>query len=698
MAKSLEEHLYRSAKSKEEYLDLTTLKKRLQAIAYGLEIHRSGDAAGASHDISATASSTSSSRQGSAPPPSSIGNSSMATSSSQHLQLDDGNGNRLHSAQQGNSMAYGGSINSLGDPTTTNHASFPLSDGTQQQRQANLTGGGPWDELQQQLEGSVRMNQQNVGMVAEQSAASVPTNLFVGISDVPPAPKPLSRKMTSDTSWGSSALSSNVGLKDSSKFQEPTASQKKRVILQQQQRLLLLRHASKCKAGPQCQTKFCDQMVTLWRHLKTCRDKNCKTSHCLSSRCVLNHYRICKNEGKTSSCDVCGPVMIKIRQQEKDDGSVDPLTRDQYAGQQQNLPSVGTGAPNQQQQIPGETVQLQQLQAQQAKLNAHMDSLKQLQKQQGELLEQQKSLEQQARHITDPDCPQARQLQEKQVVLQELQKRCQQQLLLVQQELQMQSAAMSQTQAHQIETMPPQANVAQANALDGQPQPANLLNPEQRRRGSGKGKHFGKSLGLPDAQSRESPVGPKRRGSSCSGSDRSFKKTKIVSKPASVASPTKSERPFSSQEESDSTSLVACMTKEEIQKHLDSLNKRIVLSSRTVTHKCRPILQELLDDQFGWVFRDRVDPVALGLPDYLDVVKNPIHLELVKNRLENAMYPDMEAFARDTRLVFENAILYNGESSEVGELAQSMLNRFTKSYNAVVRGKNADGSVFVPFC
>ena len=41
MAKRLEEHLYRSAQTKEEYLDPSTLKKRLQLIAHGLESHRS---------------------------------------------------------------------------------------------------------------------------------------------------------------------------------------------------------------------------------------------------------------------------------------------------------------------------------------------------------------------------------------------------------------------------------------------------------------------------------------------------------------------------------------------------------------------------------------------------------------------------------------------------------------------------------
>ena len=146
-------------------------------------------------------------------------------------------------------------------------------------------------------------------------------------------------RSVSETSWnnssdvggtassGASIGNFDIGNVSNQSSSDPVVVQKKRVILQQQQRLLLLRHASRCTAGPNCTTKFCEQMVTLWNHMKTCRNKNCKTSHCFSSRCVLNDYRICKSNGKTASCEVCGPVMLKIKQQERDDGvSSDPLT------------------------------------------------------------------------------------------------------------------------------------------------------------------------------------------------------------------------------------------------------------------------------------------------------------------------------------------------------------------------------------
>lgn len=512
----------------------------------------------------------------------------------------------------------------------------------------------------------------------------------------------LEREQSSSNTWGSlggvtanSSVSGNSEYPNSSKFQDPIASQKKRVILQQQQRLLLLRHASKCNAGPQCSTKFCEQMVTLWKHMKTCRNKNCKTSHCLSSRCVLNHYRICKSNGRTSTCEVCGPVMLKIKQQESDDGSVeDPLTRDQDPiplSPEQIPATIATLALCQNQPNLGDQAQLQQAQEQQSKLKALFDSLKLLQRQQEQLLEQQKILEAQAQSISDPNSAQARQLKEQQTLLQQLHKRCQQQQLLVQQELQMQAATANESEGHLFPGIE-DTDVGQIIPSDK----ANTIvsqDSQMLRRGSGIGKRFGKALALPaslKSSGIEEPSGKKKRGS-ITKTERSTKKARAANKQKAILThekwkPEMNSAALTTKMDDEHTSLVSRMTTAEIQKHLESLNKRIILSSRTVTHKCRPIIQELIDDQFGWVFRDAVDPVALGLPDYYDVIKNPMHLDLVRKKLENAIYSDMEGFARDTRLVFENAILYNGDSSEVGELAQCMLLRFEKIYNSVVQG------------
>merc|ERR1712151_313898 len=106
---------------------------------------------------------------------------------------------------------------------------------------------------------------------------------------------------------------------DDGQEEELTEVQKKnkKAIRQQQYRLILLWHASKCTLGAACKTQFCSEMVPLWKHMKKCRSKSCTVPHCLSSRCVLNHYRICKQEDRTSTCEVCAPVLQQIKWQQK---------------------------------------------------------------------------------------------------------------------------------------------------------------------------------------------------------------------------------------------------------------------------------------------------------------------------------------------------------------------------------------------
>ena len=64
MAKKLEEHLYRSAQTKDEYIDQTTLKKRLQMIAHGLGVPKSGGGSGDSSNQAGAPSAAAAAGQG----------------------------------------------------------------------------------------------------------------------------------------------------------------------------------------------------------------------------------------------------------------------------------------------------------------------------------------------------------------------------------------------------------------------------------------------------------------------------------------------------------------------------------------------------------------------------------------------------------------------------------------------------------
>ena len=64
-------------------------------------------------------------------------------------------------------------------------------------------------------------------------------------------------------------------------------------------------------------------------------------------------------------------------------------------------------------------------------------------------------------------------------------------------------------------------------------------------------------------------------------------------------------------------------------------------------------------------FREPVNPEQLGIPDYLDIIKQPMDLSTIKNKVETGQYPDPWRFVDDVRLMFDNAWLYNKKSSRV---------------------------------
>ena len=58
----------------------------------------------------------------------------------------------------------------------------------------------------------------------------------------------------------------------------------------------------------------------------------------------------------------------------------------------------------------------------------------------------------------------------------------------------------------------------------------------------------------------------------------------------------------------------------------------------------------------AWPFVDAINPEEV--PDYYDVVKDPLYLELIKERVDGGeYYATLEMFAADFRLMFNNCRL-----------------------------------------
>ena len=80
------------------------------------------------------------------------------------------------------------------------------------------------------------------------------------------------------------------------------------------------------------------------------------------------------------------------------------------------------------------------------------------------------------------------------------------------------------------------------------------------------------------------------------------------------------------------------------------------------------------------LFHSAVDPEGQNLPDYFEIIKNPIDFSLVRQRLHANLYHKMQEFVDDMQLVFDNCVAYNGRDSVQGRQCQKVRDEFLKLY------------------
>ncbi|KUF99542.1 Cyclin-T1-4 [Phytophthora nicotianae] len=99
--------------------------------------------------------------------------------------------------------------------------------------------------------------------------------------------------------------------------------------------------------------------------------------------------------------------------------------------------------------------------------------------------------------------------------------------------------------------------------------------------------------------------------------------------------------------------------------------------------KCLSILKGLMANPKSAPFLAPVDPVALGIPDYFHVIKEPMDLGTIRNNLESGFYDSPSDFAEHVRLTFRNAMLYNAAHSQVHIYARKLVDDFEKRFKSL---------------
>ncbi|KAK5958651.1 transcription initiation at TATA-containing promoter protein [Knufia fluminis] len=79
-------------------------------------------------------------------------------------------------------------------------------------------------------------------------------------------------------------------------------------------------------------------------------------------------------------------------------------------------------------------------------------------------------------------------------------------------------------------------------------------------------------------------------------------------------------------------------------------------------------------------FTHPVDPVALNIPTYFQVIKKPMDLSTVRQKLDNGLYEKAKDFEEDVRLIFKNCYKFNPEGDYVYSRGQELERLFNQEW------------------
>jgi len=94
--------------------------------------------------------------------------------------------------------------------------------------------------------------------------------------------------------------------------------------------------------------------------------------------------------------------------------------------------------------------------------------------------------------------------------------------------------------------------------------------------------------------------------------------------------------------------------------------------SEAVSATYMKVVRGLRQHQAAKYFRDPVEWEKLGLLTYPEVVTRPMDLHTVLRKLERRDYPTVELLRADVDLIWDNAILFNGETSWIKKYVDAM--------------------------
>lgn len=88
--------------------------------------------------------------------------------------------------------------------------------------------------------------------------------------------------------------------------------------------------------------------------------------------------------------------------------------------------------------------------------------------------------------------------------------------------------------------------------------------------------------------------------------------------------------------------------------------------------RCLEVINGIERFGISKVFSKPVDPKTDNCPDYLEIIKKPMDLGTVRKNLNNDKYTSVREWRRDMDLIWENARIFNGDTSIINKCAEQL--------------------------
>ncbi|KAL0384614.1 UNVERIFIED_CONTAM: Bromodomain-containing factor 2 [Sesamum radiatum] len=117
----------------------------------------------------------------------------------------------------------------------------------------------------------------------------------------------------------------------------------------------------------------------------------------------------------------------------------------------------------------------------------------------------------------------------------------------------------------------------------------------------------------------------------------------------------------------------------------DELESRTEIETRAVHTKLygQHVIKKIMKMEAAAPFNAPVDPIALGIPDYFDIIDTPMDFGTICSKLESGLkYRNSEEVFKDVGLIWDNCCKYNKKGSLILELMKRVKTNFKRQWTA----------------